>query len=80
MTTTNTLPPYCYEIDLMNGDIIKIKNGHTGYFAFDQTKVKVFGLDKGVSDEEIVNQLNEVIGVSPKVRMEMSMRSISGNW
>ena len=66
------LPNECYGKNDMTGEIIIIKKYVNGYYPTNYGQVE--------NAEEIINELNEKLGVTYEQRKAMEMRSVFGNW
>lgn len=72
INNVDELPDMCYGLLPSDKSIIIIKKGENGYYETD--------LGSPENAEEVVNDLNERMGVTPDQRFTMEIRSINNNW
>jgi len=64
------IPELAYDLLPSTNEIIIIKNGMKGYYE----------TDFGVATAEVVDQMNERMGITPEQKFAMGICSMSGNW
>lgn len=71
------LPEYCYSLNNVNGDIIKICSGMSGYYP-QQQFAYIKRLCESKTNAEVVNDLNNSLGVTLIQREAMEIGSMFG--
>lgn len=76
---TSELPDFCYSYNETTGEIIVIKKGVEGYYPseikLDDTLV---GDKRKAEAEKIINEQNEILGVTDDQRLQMELNSMFG--
>ena len=72
INNVDELPDMCYGLLPSDKSIIIIKKGESGYYETD--------LGSPENAEEVVNGLNDKMGITPDQRFTMEIRSINNNW